>query len=320
MSLPHFFLDDQVIAHVQADVFPLELNAEDRKHAQVLRLAAGEHIAVVDAASDYFECELVSVQAGCYTARVAQHLHASRVPVELTLVQGIAKGEKMDSIIRHATEVGVGGFIPFSCERSIVKLDARKAASRTQRWQSIARSAAMQSGQPRIPVVSEPCSLQQLADALMGVDAVLVCWEEAESGSIREALQEVVAAREMLQKDAAASDPLQEAACPDRAFQEATGANRAFREVTDADRAFQEAAVTRAAADNHTPLRIAVVVGPEGGLTKHEVETLLGYGAHGYCVSRGASILRTETAGLIAPALVIYEAGGLGAPASIVAP
>ena len=56
MSLPRFFLENQVLAAETEAVFPLRLEADDAKHARVLRLAAGEHIAVIDADQDYFEC------------------------------------------------------------------------------------------------------------------------------------------------------------------------------------------------------------------------------------------------------------------------
>ena len=59
MSLPRFFLENQVLAAETEAVFPLRLALDDAKHARVLRLAAGEHIAVIDADQDYFECEIV---------------------------------------------------------------------------------------------------------------------------------------------------------------------------------------------------------------------------------------------------------------------
>ena len=52
MSLPRFFLENQVLAAETEAVFPLRLEADDAKHARVLRLAAGEHIAVIDADQD----------------------------------------------------------------------------------------------------------------------------------------------------------------------------------------------------------------------------------------------------------------------------
>ncbi len=56
--------------------------------------------------------------------------------------------------------------------------------------------------------------------------------------------------------------------------------------------------------------RVAVVVGPEGGLTAAEVYDLERAGAR--TVSLGPTVLRAETAGIVAVALVAYELGGLG--------
>ncbi|WP_139652972.1 RsmE family RNA methyltransferase [Raoultibacter phocaeensis] len=259
MSLPHFFLDNQVIAHEALGAFALRLAPDDVKHARALRLSPGEHIAVVDAAKDYFECEVVALDQDALSVRIAQKFDADRTLSAVVLVQGIAKGDKMDDIIRHATEIGVSGFVPFSCERSIVKLDEKKAAARTQRWRSIAKSAAMQSGQRDVPEVSLPLSLGEVCDLVRNAHAVLVCWEEASTGSIREALTGALGAQGVLPEDA----------------------------------------------------RVVVVVGPEGGLTEHEAARLTAANRFASTVSLGPSILRTETAGLVAPALVLYELGGL---------
>ena len=158
MSLQHFYLHDQVLADEGAPTFPLRLSPDDAKHARVLRLAPGEHIAVVDAAQDYFECEIAAFDDAVPVVRIAQRLDDEERPLVM-LVQGLAKGDKMETVIRHATELGVSAFVPMSCERSIVRLDARKAAARTQRWRAIAKSAAMQSGQRACPEVGEPCLL-----------------------------------------------------------------------------------------------------------------------------------------------------------------
>lgn len=259
MSLHHFFLEDQVIAQESEAEFPLRLSAEDLKHARVLRLAPGEHIAVVDAASDFFECELVSCNADGIIARIAAKLDAPE-RAQVVLVQGIAKGEKMDQVVRHATELGIAGIVPLSCERSIVKLDAKKAASRVQRWSAIAKSAAMQAGLTAVPEVSCPLSVREAAEMLAGATAVLVFWEEAPlSAKIAPALSSALAACDCLDaKDA----------------------------------------------------RIAVVVGPEGGLSAREVEQFQAVCPRTYPVTLGPSILRTETAGIVAPALVLYELEG----------
>jgi 16S rRNA (uracil1498-N3)-methyltransferase len=56
--------------------------------------------------------------------------------------------------------------------------------------------------------------------------------------------------------------------------------------------------------------RVALLVGPEGGLTSEEVETLSGAGAS--VVRLGETVLRSETAGIVLCALTVYEMGGLG--------
>lgn len=53
--------------------------------------------------------------------------------------------------------------------------------------------------------------------------------------------------------------------------------------------------------------RVAVVVGPEGGLTAREVDALLACNPRASLVTLGSTILRTETAGIVAPALVLHE-------------
>lgn len=58
-------------------------------------------------------------------------------------------------------------------------------------------------------------------------------------------------------------------------------------------------------------LNIAVVVGPAGGFAQHEIDRLLSSNTCAYTVSLGSSILRVETAGIIAPAITAYELGGL---------
>ncbi len=256
MSLQRFFLAAQILSDESAGEFALDLSADDLKHLKVLRLTAGEHIAVIDASSDYFECEITGFQGALPMVRIAQHVKSEPVAFEIFLVQGLAKGDKVDAVIRHATELGVRGFYPVSTMRSIVKLDEKRARNRCERWRAIAKSAAMQSGQPAIPAVCAPASLKSVCAALSDFDIVLVCWEES---------------------------PI------------TLTLSKALEGALDADRSSAH------------PLRVAVVVGPEGGLASEEVDLLLACGKRASLVSLGPSILRTETAGIVAPALVRYE-------------
>ncbi len=87
-------------------------------------------------------------------------------PLAITLVQGIARGEKMDLILQKATELGVAQVVPVLAERTEVKLDAERSAKRMAHWGSVIVSACEQSGRARVPSLSAPSGLAAVASAL----------------------------------------------------------------------------------------------------------------------------------------------------------
>ena len=91
------------------------------------------------------------------------------------LCQGLAKGAKLDEVVRACTEIGVYGFIPVDFARSVSKLDAKKEATKNERWQKIAKSAAMQSGQFAIPKISPAVNVSTLCEQLVDFDCVFIC-------------------------------------------------------------------------------------------------------------------------------------------------
>src|SRR3546814_13677045 len=76
-------------------------------------------------------------------------------PLRIVLVQGIARGEKMDWILQKATELGVAGFVPVSSDRSEVKLAGERAGKRLAHWRSVVVAACEQSGRARVPEVAK---------------------------------------------------------------------------------------------------------------------------------------------------------------------
>ena len=89
-------------------------------------------------------------------------------PLPVTLVQGVARGEKMDLILQKATELGVVAFVPVDSERSEVRLDAARAARRVAHWRSVLASACEQCGRARIPAIDAPLPLAAALEALPG--------------------------------------------------------------------------------------------------------------------------------------------------------
>ncbi len=76
-----------------------------------------------------------------------------RLP-EIKWVQGIAKGEKCDAIVRDITELGATEFQAVSTERCVVKFDPTRSKNRQDRWKRIADEAARQCGRKIAPAIS----------------------------------------------------------------------------------------------------------------------------------------------------------------------
>lgn len=263
MSLPRFFLTHQVLSQETAETFPLQLDADDLKHFRVLRLHRKEHIAIVDASGNYYECEIASCEDELPEVRISGHEDFVSPTFSVALFQGLPKGDKMEDIVRHCTEIGVDEIVPVSFSRCVSKLDASKATRKRERWQSIAKSAAMQAGRMQVPSVSDLSSIHGAASRLADFDRVIVFWEEAQNA----------VSLENILSDAA----------------------------------------DRSCGERGSSSRVAVIIGPEGGLEEEEVAQLLSANESCFVASLGSNILRTETAALVGCAIVIRSLGGLGA-------
>jgi len=87
-------------------------------------------------------------------------------PLAITLLQGVARGDKMDLILQKATELGVGAIQPVLTERTEVKLEGERAERRLLHWRGVVSAACEQSGRTRLPAVAEVRPLQEALAAL----------------------------------------------------------------------------------------------------------------------------------------------------------
>lgn len=87
-------------------------------------------------------------------------------PLRLVLLQGIARGEKMDLILQKATELGVAAIAPVFADRTEVRLDGDRLDKRMAHWRSVVVSACEQSGRARIPELLPARNLAEAAAAL----------------------------------------------------------------------------------------------------------------------------------------------------------
>ena len=217
----------------------------------VLRLRVGAALRLFDGRGGEWTAALSAVARRAVQVRVGAHDPIEREsPLAVTLLQGLARGERMDLVVQKATELGVARIIPVAAARSVVQLGEERADRRVAHWQAVAVAACEQCGRNRVPEITAPMSL-------------------------------VAACR------LAAAEP----------------AARLW--ALDAEGGAPFAAAPPSRGD-----RIALLVGPEGGLTEEEIETaaLIGFTR----LRLGPRVLRTETAGPAALAALQALAGDFG--------
>ena len=102
------------------------------------------------------------------------------LPAQVTLFQGLPKGDKMELIVQKTVELGVARIVPVATRRSVVKLDEKKARAKTVRWQGIAEAAAKQSRRGIVPRVEDVCSLKEALEQAADMDVKLMPYELSE--------------------------------------------------------------------------------------------------------------------------------------------
>lgn len=138
---------------------------------RVLRLREGDNCVLFNGDGHDYAAALAVVGKREVVAEVsASTTIASESPLRIVLLQGVARGEKMDLILQKATELGVAAVVPANSERSEVRLDAERAEKRVAHWRGVVVSACEQSGRATVPAVAAPAAL---ADAARAIDTTL---------------------------------------------------------------------------------------------------------------------------------------------------
>ena len=158
------------------------IQGSDVNHMKnVLRMRPGEEVMVSDGNNRQYRCRVEDYPDGeAVLAILEAGLVDTELPSRIYLFQGLPKQEKMELIVQKAVELGVCQVIPVQTRRCVVKLDAKKAAKKVQRWQQIAESAAKQAGRGYIPAVSEVMTFQEALAFSEALDIRLIPYELAD--------------------------------------------------------------------------------------------------------------------------------------------
>lgn len=231
---------------------------DDVKHIyKVLRLAEGEKVILNNCSGREYLAEISEINKKEVSLSIIEELEINNESaVEITLFQGLPKGQKMDLIVQKGTELGIKEFVPTIMERVDIKL--KESFKKLDRLNRIALEASKQSKRSIIPEVKEPEEFENALNLMREADLIIVPYENAQNFGIKSLVHDL----------------------------------------------------KEKGTDFENIRKIAVVIGPEGGFEESEIEKLKENNA--YIVTLGKRILRTETAGFTAAALLQYEFGDLG--------
>lgn len=172
----HFFVSEEQINGENAYI-----EGSDVNHiANVLRMKPGEELLIsVKGDWDYL-CKIVGIETDRVNLKVLESMEQRELPVNITLLQGIPKSDKLEMIIQKAVELGVSEIIPVKTKRVVVKIDEKKVDTKVNRWNAIAESAAKQSKRSIIPKVYEPMSIDNALEIVKDFGVKLIPYENAD--------------------------------------------------------------------------------------------------------------------------------------------
>lgn len=159
----------------------LTITGDDAHHiVRVMRMTEGAEVIVSNGETRTVRAQIVELDnKEVKLAVVAELEQQAEALWQVTIAQGLPKGDKMELIVQKCTEIGAAAFVPFESERVIVQYDRKKEAKRLERWHKIAKEAAEQSHRDAVPAIVEPQSWKQLLASVPAYDLVLFCYERA---------------------------------------------------------------------------------------------------------------------------------------------
>jgi len=176
------------VEKIDAEQAPFSITGPEARHIfRVMRMGPGDRFIIMDGKGARFLALIES--AGSHEVRVCLEKPLPgppASPVEIILCQGLLKSRKMDYLIQKTSELGVDSIIPFSSERTVVRLKKERLPGRMKHWREIARSSAKQSDRAAPAEIEDLLPLNELVAKWREEDSLkAVLWEEEESKDLK---------------------------------------------------------------------------------------------------------------------------------------
>ena len=156
MSLPRFYSPEKLSP---GSIIRFTDNAATHA-SRALRMQVDDEAILFNGDGNDYLCSLTFISKAEVSAKVKSVVaNDTESPLDITLVQAISSGDRMDFTIQKAVEMGVNRIQPIASQRSVVKLSGDRADKRREHWQNVVIAACEQSGRAIVPPVLPTCSL-----------------------------------------------------------------------------------------------------------------------------------------------------------------
>lgn len=172
------------------------LSKDDSYHIfTVMRMNLFDTIEIVYE-NDLYLAEIMELEPNVKAKILEKKEEQRELSYQVTIVQSLVKEQKMDYILQKSTELGVSEFIPFTANRSIVKLD-QKQDKKIERWQKVVKEASEQSKRTSIPIVTNVINLSNLVK-LSDYDMKFLCTVNEMSQNLKKVLSKIPSGAKIL--------------------------------------------------------------------------------------------------------------------------
>lgn len=184
--MPRFFVEPTAIADGL-----ITIAGDDARHiARSLRMAVGDEVTACDGGGTDYLCRLSKIRDEECTAEILSKSESRAEPRhKITLYMAYPKGDKLETVVQKAVELGAHKILPFESERCIKRPAPEKAEKQTARLQRIADEAAKQCGRGILPTVGTPVSFATMLSEIKSHTLTLFCYEKESAVTIRFAIE-----------------------------------------------------------------------------------------------------------------------------------
>ena len=182
--MTRFFIDPSSFSQ---DI--IRLDAENEKHARVLRLKEGEQVLICDGLGHECLCDAVTSADHLEYRVVERRNSVSEARIRARVYMAMPKADKLEHVIQKATELGAEEIVTFPSARCVARPDAKSLKNKLERWQKIASAAAEQSGRGLIPTVRVLDSFTAAVKEAASADLPLFFYENEHAVTLHDALE-----------------------------------------------------------------------------------------------------------------------------------